>query len=255
MPAVARTDAARLARLLPPQTMWGPVEVVGETGSTNADLMARLGDGAGPGLVRVAEHQTAGQGRFDRTWVDVPGASLAVSVVVRPTRQQASWGWLPLLTGMAVVAGLSDWAGERVGLKWPNDVLLDGAKVCGVLAQSDGRQAVLGFGLNVGLARDELPVPAATSLLVAGLPTDKTVVLGRVLTALQTYFQMWDGGADMRGVYVGVSETIGRRVRVVQPGRAVQGVAVGVDESGALLVRVDGGATEVFTAGDVTHLR
>lgn len=258
MPAVAQTDAARLDTLLGQTTIWRPIEVVDQTGSTNADLMKRIAQGAEQGLVRIAEHQTAGQGRFDRVWTDVPGASVAVSAVVQPSRPVTTWGWLSLVTGMAVVDGLRDATGAdacRIGLKWPNDVQVDGLKVCGVLAQTDGRRAVLGWGLNVGASRDELPVATATSLAVAGLLVDKTLVVAAVLAALQRHYLTWDGGADLRASYLEVSSTMGRQVRVMQENGACDGMAVGIDDDGALLVDIKGRGVVGFTAGDVVHLR
>jgi len=158
MPAVQPVDATELARLLGPASIWRPIEVVESTGSTNDDVMRR--PDAPSGLVRIAEHQTRGKGRFDRTWQDVPGTAVAVSMVVRPRRPVAQWGWLSLLTGMAVAEGLRGLGRQagaetaRVGLKWPNDVLIDGAKVCGVLSQTDGEMVVLGWGLNVSVLRE-----------------------------------------------------------------------------------------------------
>jgi len=251
-------DVVRLAALLGAETMWGHIESVPCTGSTNADLMARIREGAAQGLVRIADHQDAGRGRFDRTWTDVPGASVAVSVVVRPGRAVAEWGWLSLLAGLSVVAGLREATGTdatRVGLKWPNDVQIDGLKICGVLSETDGRGAVLGFGLNVGTSREELPVATATSLAVCGLTTDKTAVVAAVLSCLQRYYSLWDAGGDLRSSYLDVSSTIGRTVRVMQVDGMCEGVAVGIDDEGGLLVRVDDGSVVGFSAGDVVHLR
>lgn len=259
MPAVAPVDADELTRLLRPGLVWSPIEVVESTGSTNDDLMRRLD--APSGLVRIAEHQTGGKGRFDRTWQDVPGTAVAVSLVVRPRRPVAQWGWLPLLMGMAVAEGLRDVGrragaeAARVGVKWPNDVLLDGAKVCGVLAQTDGEMVVLGWGLNIAMSRDELPVAGATSLLLAGWPTDKTAVVAAVLKEMQSYYALWCDGHDVRDWYGRLSLTIGRQVRVEQSGVATEGRAVGLDKTGALLVDVPGAGVTAFEAGDVTHLR
>ena len=258
MPAVPPVDAARLVALLGDASLWGPVEVVASTGSTNADLMARLAAGAPQGLVRLAEHQDGGRARFDRVWVDVPGTAVAVSSLVRPSQPVEMWGWLSLLTGMAVVRGLRQACGadaSRIGLKWPNDVLVDGAKICGILAEGDGLGAVLGWGLNVAMSRDELPVASATSLALAGLTTDKTVLVAAVLKALDDYYKLWDSGGDVKAAYLGVSSTIGHEVRVMQADGVAEGKAVGVDDTGALLVDLPQRGVTAFTAGDVVHLR
>jgi len=238
--------------------MWHPIEVVASTGSTNDDL-ARRPD-APAGLVRIAGHQTAGRGRFDRVWQDVPGAGVAVSLVLRPARDVTHWGWLSLLMGMAVADGLRAVGDEvgcdasRISLKWPNDVLIDDAKVCGILAQTDGQSAVVGWGLNVAMTRDELPVPTATSLALAGWPTDATRAVAAVLRQMQHYYTLWEDGYDLRDDYLRLSSTIGQRVRVERPDGFIEGDAVGLSITGALLVDVDGERVAV-EVGDVIHLR
>jgi len=252
-------NAAELARLLEAGSMWHTIEVVESTGSTNDDLTRR--PDAPEGLVRIAGHQSAGRGRFDRVWQDVPGAGVAVSLVLRPTREAGQWGWLSLLMGMAVAEGLRAIGQEsgcnpgRVTLKWPNDVLIDGAKVCGILAQSDGEMAVLGWGLNIAMTRDELPVPTATSLALAGWPTDATATVAAVLQKMQDYYTLWESGCDMHGDYLILSSTIGRRVRVERSDGVIEGDATGLDATGALLLDVGGPSPAPVEVGDVIHLR
>src|SRR6202044_1415756 len=125
--------------------------------------------------VLAAEEQTAGRGRGGRTWVSRPGASLTFSVLLRPvTVPPSSRGWLPLLTGVAVAAGVRSASGVAAGLKWPNDVLVGDRKLAGILAEqsTDGDTVVVGVGLNVATEERELPVSPtglpATSLLVEG---------------------------------------------------------------------------------------
>ncbi|MCL2490390.1 MAG: biotin--[acetyl-CoA-carboxylase] ligase [Propionibacteriaceae bacterium] len=254
----APVDAPGLTNLLGDGSMWHPIEVVASTGSTNDDL-ARRPD-APAGLVRIAGHQTAGRGRFDRVWQDVPGAGVAVSLVLRPARDVTHWGWLSLLMGMAVADGLRAVGDEvgcdasRISLKWPNDVLIDDAKVCGILAQTDGQSAVVGWGLNVAMTRDELPVPTATSLALAGWPTDATRAVAAVLRQMQHYYTLWEDGYDLRDDYLRLSSTIGQRVRVERPDGFIEGDAVGLSITGALLVDVDGERVAV-EVGDVIHLR
>src|ERR1039458_8162031 len=156
-------DAAALnARLVRPGGLWREIRVTGETGSTNADLLAEARAGAAEGLVLVAETQTAGRGRLDRSWSSPPRAALTVSVLLRPVAvPPAARAWLPLLTGIAVAAALRARAGVTAGLKWPNDVLVADRKIAGILAEAHGDAIVAGVGLNVTLTGAELPVPAA----------------------------------------------------------------------------------------------
>src|SRR5262249_34644618 len=161
-------DAARLNGALAPWPgLWREVRVVEETGSTNADLLAEAQAGAREGLVLVAEAQTAGRGRMGRRWISPPRRSLPFSVLLRPAVPAGLLGWLPLLAGVAVASALERTAGVDARLKWPNDVLADGAKLAGILAERWGSAIVVGTGINVLQQRGELPVPTATSLVMA----------------------------------------------------------------------------------------
>src|SRR3954468_2469752 len=179
-PARPPLDRARLESLGSP---WRTVEVLEESPSTNAELARRAREGAPEGLVVVAEHQSAGRGRLDRVWVTPPRAALTVSLLVDPAAVPVGrWPWLPLLTGLAVVDAVAAVAGLGASLKWPNDVLLGGRKVAGILTErverDGGAVAVVGVGLNVSSTRAELPVETATSLALAGAPhPDRTALL------------------------------------------------------------------------------
>lgn len=231
--------------------------------STNAEVSRRARAGEPAGLVVVTEHQTAGRGRLDRAWVTPPRAALTFSLLVDPTPVPvARWPWLPLLTGLAVVEGVRRATGVDATLKWPNDVLVDGAKVAGILVErverSAGAAAVVGVGLNVSTTREELPVPTATSLALSGAASvDRARLLVEVLSAFSTLYDEWVGaaGQGLRPSYTRVCTTIGREVRVDLPtGEALHGRAVDVDEDGRLLVD-DGRRVHVLGAGDVVHVR
>jgi BirA family transcriptional regulator, biotin operon repressor / biotin---[acetyl-CoA-carboxylase] ligase len=161
-------DAARLNGALAPwPALWREIRVVEETGSTNADLLAEAQAGAGEGLVLVAEAQTAGRGRMGRRWVSPPRRALTFSVLLRPAVPAGLLGWVPLLAGVAVASALEYTAGVDARLKWPNDVLAGDAKLAGILAERWGGAIVVGTGINVLQRPGELPVPTATSLLMA----------------------------------------------------------------------------------------
>ncbi|MGC3994126.1 MAG: biotin--[acetyl-CoA-carboxylase] ligase [Propionicimonas sp.] len=255
-------DADRLAAaLVRPGTVWTRVATVASTGSTNADLAASARAGAASGTVLVSDHQSAGRGRFARVWEAPPGRSLAMSVLLRPPASLPAerWLWLPLVAGLAVAEGIRDACGVAAELKWPNDVLVGGGKVCGILSErvdGDGpAAAIIGMGLNTTLAEDELPVPTATSLALAGADVDPTGVASGVLGALGRWYTRWLAADDLRGEYAARCSTVGRRVRVqVSQQEFVEGTATGVDDAGCLLVEV-AGRTRTFAAGDVVHLR
>lgn len=226
------------------------VEVLTSTASTNAVVADRARAGEPAGLVVVAESQTAGRGRLDRSWVSPPRAGLTLSVLVRPDLPAVRWPWLPLVTGLAVADALREQAEVDAVLKWPNDVLVGGRKLCGVLAEvPEVGAAVLGIGLNVTTRAEELPHDGATSLqLAAATTTDRDTLLRAVLRALTRVLADVDGS---RAAYRERCSTLGRRVRVELPGDAVaEGVAEAVDDDGRLVV--DGTA---YGAGDVVHLR
>ncbi len=236
---------------------WTGLTAVRETGSTNADLAAAARSGAESGTVLVADHQTAGRGRLDRGWTAPPGTSLAISVLLRPpaTVPVARWTWLPLLAGLAVTETLVSEAGVPAEVKWPNDVLIGGRKVCGILAERVGDAVVIGMGLNTRLNADQLPVPTATSLVLAGAGVSESELLRALLSALGGWYRRWQDGEDLRPALVARCGTIGREVRVDLPAvEAVTGLAVGIDEDGRLLVRTADGVRP-FSAGDVVHLR
>ncbi len=214
----------------------------------------------------VADHQTAGRGRLDRTWVTAPRSALTMSVVLTPDDVPvARWPWLPLLTGVAVVEGVRRACGQRCALKWPNDVLLDGAKLAGILVErvegAAGAAAVVGVGVNVSTTRDELPVGTATSLRLAGAAEiDRADLLAHVLAALGEEYDAWRAAAgdvrDLRASYLGVCDTVGRDVRVHLPdGRDLTGRATGIDPDGRLVVDTRAAGTVVLGAGDVVHVR
>ncbi|WP_344324381.1 biotin--[acetyl-CoA-carboxylase] ligase [Aeromicrobium halocynthiae] len=246
--------------------LWRRVDVVERTASTNTDLAARARAGAAEGEVLVAETQTAGRGRLDRSFTMPERSGVIVSVLLRPPSSvpASRWVWLPLLAGLAVEATARE-CGLEAGLKWPNDVLVDDRKLCGILlervepdAGSDvGPAAVVGIGLNVTMTEAELPVPTATSMRLAGADqTDRTVVLRVLLRALERLYLAWvrsdgDPAAGVADSYRRRCLTLGSSVRVELPdGTSLEGTADDVDEHGRLVV--DGRA---LSSGDVTHVR
>ncbi|MFC9591030.1 biotin--[acetyl-CoA-carboxylase] ligase [Streptomyces sp. NPDC056944] len=258
--------ALRRALVLP-DGLWTSLDVVTTTGSTNSDLAARA-DELPEGAVLVAEEQTTGRGRLDRTWTAPARSGLFLSVLLKPDVPVHRWGWLPLLTGVAAATGLAKAAGVDTSLKWPNDVLVSVAgeerKAGGILAERAGEDAiVVGLGINVTLREDELPVPAAGSLLLAdAVSTDRDTLLRAVLRSLAQWYGDWtraDGdpvASGLQTAYTAGCATLGRRVRAELPGeRMLEGEAVALDGDGRLVVATEGGGTEAVGAGDIVHLR
>jgi BirA family transcriptional regulator, biotin operon repressor / biotin---[acetyl-CoA-carboxylase] ligase len=271
--------AALADTLLAGSVLYTSVQVVDQTGSTNADLLAAARSGAAPGTVLVAEEQTAGRGRLDRNWQSEPGASLTFSVLLRPSGvPAASLGWLPLLAGVAAVSALRAQTGLEISLKWPNDVLAGpaggapagggdaarGGKLAGILAEQAGEAVVVGIGLNVSATESELPSGQATSLWLAGaVDPDREAILIALLSELEHWYLRWSAGprpgdaeaSGLRASYLRWCATIGRDVRVEMPGgKTLTGRASDVDSAGRLLVTA-GDVVHAISAGDVVHVR
>ncbi|MFF4112414.1 biotin--[acetyl-CoA-carboxylase] ligase [Streptomyces sp. NPDC001714] len=250
--------------------LYCDIEVVDRTGSTNSDLVARAVAGdADEGAVLVAEEQTAGRGRLDRQWTAPPRSGLFFSVLLKPAEVPvARWGWLPLLTGVAVATGLALGAGVDTALKWPNDLLVtvgdEERKAGGILAERAGEDGVVvGVGINVTLRAAELPVPQAGSLALAGaVSTDRETLLRAVLRSLEDWYGRWraaggdPGASGLQEAYAAGCATLGRSVRAELPGdRALVGEAVAIDGDGRLVIATKEGVQEPVGAGDIVHLR
>ncbi|MET9555805.1 biotin--[acetyl-CoA-carboxylase] ligase [Streptomyces sp. NPDC006645] len=263
--------------LIVPGRLWTSLDVVTATGSTNTDLAARA-DSLPEGAVLVAEEQTQGRGRLDRAWSAPARSGLFLSVLLRPGPDVpvARWGWLPLLTGVAVATAVARAAGVDTALKWPNDLLVtvggkegDGAakeerKAGGILAERVGDDAVVvGIGLNVSLTESELPVPGAGSLALAhAVSLDRDPLLRAVLRGLERWYGTWrDAAGDpaasgLQEAYAAGCATLGRAVRAELPGeRQLLGDAMAIDGDGRLVIATEGGGQEAVGAGDVVHLR
>jgi BirA family transcriptional regulator, biotin operon repressor / biotin---[acetyl-CoA-carboxylase] ligase len=211
---------------------------VAETGSTNTDLLA-LSD-CPDRTVLVAGHQTAGRGRLDRTWDAPPGANLLTSILFRDVPDDP--GQLTRSIGVAAVDAVAAVVGVEARLKWPNDVLLDGRKLAGILAQrSPDGAVVVGIGLNVHWA------PEGAARL--GPDVEPLTVLTELLRALRSQ------GTDIHERYRALLDTLGRRVRVELPSGDIVGRAVDVARDGSLHVVDECAITHHVDAGDVVHLR
>ncbi|HEY4153093.1 MAG TPA: biotin--[acetyl-CoA-carboxylase] ligase [Pseudolysinimonas sp.] len=250
-----------------PQLVWRE-----SAGSTNTELVRLAADPELPAFTAlVTTDQTAGRGRLERSWVAPAGTALAISVLVRA--EASGLGWLPLAAGLAMSTAVSNVLpkARAVGIKWPNDVQVDGLKICGILSEvvpggseSSTVAVVIGAGLNVTMSAEQLPVPTATSLVLAG--ADGADLFDRVLSAylhslteLVTVLGANGGDADRSGLRAAVIDrcsTIGREVRVELPdGARLLGRAIGIDAHGRLEVRDDVALVRAVAAGDIIHLR
>lgn len=225
-----------------------PIVTLGEVDSTQIEARRLAEAGAPEGTVVRAEHQTQGRGRLGRRWVDEPGSTLLVSIVLRPAVDPGRLPQLSLVAGVAVAEALEQTSSLPVALDWPNDLLVGGLKVAGILAESfpapeGGSVVILGIGINVNQTRfgEDLAGLATSLALAAGRPFDREPILAAVLDRLEAWYRRWlaEGFEPVREAWRRGSATLGRRVSA--DGGAV-GIAEDLAEDGALLVRTEAGA-------------
>lgn len=254
-------SSARLTAALCRGGLWREIRVVETTASTNADVRVAADSGAAQGLVVLAEQQTAGRGRLDRAWESPPRAGILMSMLVAPTVPPAQLPLLPLLTAVAVVEAVRGVAELPARLKWPNDILVDGRKLAGVLLErTTSGAAIVGIGMNVTTRIDELPVETATSVQVAGGVSDRESLVKEILRAFErrydAYVTAHGAPESVLPAYRELCETLGRDVAVSLPdGASVHGIATAVDDGGMLVIQQADGVERSWSAGDVVHVR
>ena len=224
------------------------------TESTQSDLANLVNSSvAKSGELIVAEFQSAGRGRLDRTFQAPPQSALLFSFYVEPKRAVSDWSFISFLAAIAMHQAISNGMHEAPTLKWPNDILIGEKKVAGLLAQQTDRGVIVGIGLNVEMSEAELPVSSATSLALCGSKElNRNKILADFLNRFEIALHDWDSGTDYLEKYREISSTIGGQVRVDVIGRdSIEGEAVAISPQGALIL---GDGYEV-NVGDVVHLR
>lgn len=243
-----------------------------EMPSTQIPAKAAAREGAPHGTVYVTDHQSAGRGRRDRGWQSLPGRDLTFSVILRPPIRTADAHMLNLAAALAVSDTLRAVLRPNkphISIKWPNDVLVEGKKICGILCEGAGDEqalafAVLGIGLNVNRTISELPPldspdrPGATSLAVL---LGRTIDRPRLFAALLAHLEHWtdkvasaEGRTQLIEAYKADSSTLGRSVKIITDEGDFTGTATDITQTGAIVVQGDFG-TRTFDAGDVVHAR
>ena len=263
-----------LASLLPQKTLGQSLFVFEELPSTNTYAL-KLGKNTMPqGTVILADSQTVGRGRLQRSWFSPPGANIYGSVIFSFTRPFQTMGWIPLMAGTALAEAIGDHTNLQLTLKWPNDILITERKVGGILCESFKRNSaetcvVIGFGINVNLSQATFPKdlqPIATSLQIqAQRPLDRHQLLSRMIVALEQGWEalLADGPPSCRLAYTARCSTLGSQIQAQFPdGREVKGVAQSIGEQGQLQIQT---ATSDLTeqsakivdihSGDIRHIR
>jgi BirA family biotin operon repressor/biotin-[acetyl-CoA-carboxylase] ligase len=233
-----------------------------ETSSTNHVALNLARQGALEGTLVVADAQSAGRGRLGRMWLAPPGTSLLFSIVFRPPPGPHPFHTI-MAVALGVVRGLAAGTGLTAGLKWPNDLLLDGRKAGGLLAEGEAQEGrsgfvVVGVGVNVNFyPRSVAGIPAeATSVLeVLAREVDRCSLLRHTLQAVDEEYAELRRGISPHARWAEALATLGKEVVVELAGDRIRGRAEHADADGALWILEPGGAHRRVLAGDVTHLR
>jgi len=233
--------------------------------STNLEAAQRAIEGAAEGLCVVASEQTAGRGRLQRQWISPKGSGLYFSIVLRPRIHQSSWPLITLAAALAVHDALLETYLLKTDIKWPNDILSNNRKLCGILAETvdttEGRALVLGIGVNLTSSAfpPEVHQIATSVELETGKVPNLEIILRNLMIALQRRYEMLQSvcGAEeiLREWSVRSSYASGKRIRVANGQEVLEGTTRGLESDGALRVETDEGEIRIVRAGDVTELR
>lgn len=227
-------------------------------GSTMDEARRLIQQGAAEGAVVIAEEQTAGRGRFNRSWVSPRSENLSFSVVLMPTASQLPY--MNMAATLSVAQTLADCGGLQPTIKWPNDVRIDGRKICGILIETaiESDQtvcAIIGIGLNINFDPSMYAEIAHTSTSLyceTGRKHNRTPVLQSLLEHLDDEYRTVRQGGSLTHRWASQLDTLGRKVQLKWQGGVIEGVAESVDERGNLLVRQDDGSLYTAAAGEVT---
>lgn len=256
-----------LSRLLTTQLFGTPLHFFPTIDSTNTYAVKLAHEGAPEGTTVIADEQTGGKGRLGRTWVSPPGVNLYISLILRPAVSTGAAPQINLLAAVAVAEAIVQICGLTPAIKWPNDVLVAGKKVCGILAEMQTeagalRSLVLGIGVNVNAPLTAFPPElhdkASSLLLVGGRVVDRAAFTAALLTHLEKLYILWieKGFSVLRPAWEHhAAELIGKQISVAAPEGTIAGTVLGLDSDGALLVRGSNDETpRRVLAGDVTVL-
>lgn len=237
------------------------VEYHDELESTNSEALRLALEGAAEGTVVIAEEQSRGRGRLDRTWESPPLVNLYLSVVLRPDITAESASLIPLTVGVAMADVMSQYCPGRVKLKWPNDVLIERKKICGILTEMRTRAdrvhfIVAGIGVNINMRRQHFPRElreTATSLKIeTECDVDRLDFAVRLFESLERWYRVFSNGgeATIREKWLQYADIVGKHIEVVFGETVQRGIVTGLGESGALLIEGEAGVRQVL-AGDV----
>ncbi|QOS79866.1 biotin--[acetyl-CoA-carboxylase] ligase [Paenibacillus sp. JNUCC31] len=256
-------DATALQLALKTTVFGRKALILHSTLSTQGDVQHMAEQGQSEGAVVLAEEQTGGRGRFGRKWFSPPGRGIWMSVLMRPELALQNTPQLTLLTGVAVCRAIRACTGADAGIKWPNDLLINGRKVCGILLEStvedhEVRYCIAGIGVDVNFDPKDYPEDLksiATSLkMETGQSIDRTKLAAAILSELEHLYFLYqkEGFGVISSLWEALSVSMNREIKVVNPQGGLEGMAIGLDPSGALIVEKQNGERVSVYSGEVS---
>ena len=231
--------------------------------STNDLAKQYLEKDAAEGLVLIADSQTSGRGRMGRSWVSFPGVGLYLSVILKPQILPRRVPQLTLLAGLATTLAINEFTRKKARLKWPNDILLNGKKLCGILCETHSTQngkagVIVGIGINVNHTITDFPddlKSSATSLMIeTGNPVDRLALVRTLIGNLDQQYDAYLGNGEQTVIekWLENSDMVGKKITVTQGKSATRGTALGLDSQGRLLMLSEKGEELAFDSGEVS---
>lgn len=246
------------------QTKWAghPVTFYSQINSTNLQAKLDAENGAGQGALVVADMQTAGRGRRGRSWCSPAGTNVYFTLLLKPEYTADKASAVTLVMAMAVAEGIRETCGTEPGIKWPNDIVIDGKKACGILTEMSVERdfihyVVIGVGVNVGL-QEFVPEVAATATSLqqeCGRRVPRAALTANIMKAFEKYYETFLETLDMSGLLEDYNRLLvnrGKEVRVLDPKGEFTGISRGINRLGELLVERSDGNVEPVYAGEVS---
>jgi BirA family transcriptional regulator, biotin operon repressor / biotin---[acetyl-CoA-carboxylase] ligase len=257
-----KLNASELIGGLTTKVMGRQLHILDEVGSTQAAAHALVGSGAAEGTLVLAESQTSGRGRMGRRWHSPPGKGIWMSLVLTPRIPIFFTPQLTLLAAVAVCRSIQKLCKVDIGIKWPNDLLIHGKKVCGILLEINGederlKYVIAGIGISANLRLEDYPAElrsVATSLAIeSGSEVSRTAVIQAFLREFEDLYELYheEGFAPIRLLWETHSVSLHRTIRVQTPNGLIEGIAESIDESGALTISTASGESIRVFSGDV----
>lgn len=257
-------DKERLAGQIKKNTTWLARKLFfyEETGSTNEDIKQMANEGAPNGTLVIADRQTTGRGRRGRTWISPKGESVYMSLLLRPKCMPNQASVLTLVMALAVTEAMEELAPSKTGIKWPNDIVMNGKKVCGILTEMGLEQTTIdyvaiGVGINVNQSffDEEIATTATSIALETGEKIERTELIGRILYYFEQEYAEFEKTYELTGLVERYNQYLlnrERQVKVLDPKGEYEGLALGINSRGELLVKCQNGEIEEIYAGEVS---